>query len=424
MAAMNISLRRYVFMSLFVLASVVIAAFSWMSANQFLAGMDGMMRGTMIDIARRTPVVQGAPVSVLSYTIAADWQDLPDTIQQQFNPKKLKPFRLYKHVERNSIFQRPTVAEFVLMAKFDNARPVYVTQMFKPRDGDDEPPFHMTREAWIMIIGIVTLLLFSLLVVLMQKSVSRPVERLREWAASLQNAPFPTAPPTFKYAELNSLAALIYQAMQSVHDSLKREQNFVRHASHELRTPIAVIRSSTELINRVRRDAPEDKLSKPLKRIEHASHTMEDLTETLLWLDRQDNSSLSTSPVALHSLVTTISDELAYLLQGKEVSVAVETNEYTLEASPIAVRIVLGNLIRNAFQHTQVGSVTINQIGAGVEIINRNTDKPDSKETQTSLGFGLGLQMVSQLTAAMGWQYEYSMRDNGVHCVQITFEGN
>ncbi|MCP3864240.1 MAG: hypothetical protein GY695_14050, partial [Aestuariibacter sp.] len=120
MAAMNISLRRYVFMSLFVLASVVIAAFSWMSANQFLAGMDGMMRGTMIDIARRTPVVQGAPVSVLSYTIAADWQDLPDTIQQQFNPKKLKPFRLYKHVERNSIFQRPTVAEFVLMAKFDN----------------------------------------------------------------------------------------------------------------------------------------------------------------------------------------------------------------------------------------------------------------------------------------------------------------
>ncbi len=126
----------------------------------------------------------------------------------------------------------------------------------------------------------------------------------------------------------------------------------------------------------------------------------------------------------MHSLVTTISDELAYLLQGKEVSVAVETNEYTLEASPIAVRIVLGNLIRNAFQHTQVGSVTINQTDAGVEIINQNTAEPDSKETQTSLGFGLGLQMVGQLTAAMGWQYHYTTSDNGTHCVNITFEGN
>ena len=48
MAAMNISLRRYVFMSLFVLASVVIAAFSWMSANQFLAGMDGMMASPVL----------------------------------------------------------------------------------------------------------------------------------------------------------------------------------------------------------------------------------------------------------------------------------------------------------------------------------------------------------------------------------------
>ncbi|TPV52880.1 HAMP domain-containing histidine kinase [Aestuariibacter sp. GS-14] len=424
MAAMNVSLRKYVFVTLIVLATAVISTFSWMSANQFLAGMDGMMRATMIDIARRTPVEPGAPVKVLSYTIAAEWQDLPEGIQQQFADTQIRPFRLYKHVERNSIFQRPTEAEFVLAVKFDDAKPVYVSQMFKPRDGGDEPPFHMTREAWIMVIGMVALLLFTLLVVLMQKSISRPVEKLREWAASLQNAPVPTAPPAFKYAELNSLAALIYQAMQSVHDSLKREQNFVRHASHELRTPIAVIRSSMELINRVRRDAPDDKITKPLMRIEHASHTMADLTETLLWLDRQDNSALATSLVALHTLVNTISEDLQYLLQGKNVSVKVETQEHTFHVSPIAVRIVLGNLIRNAFQHTHIGSVTIIQQGAGVDIVNQNTDEPELPDSQASLGFGLGLQMVSQLTTAMGWQYHYTTRDNGTHCVNITFEGN
>ena len=104
MAAMELSLRRYVLLSLLAVVGIMIVVFTVMSAKQFLDGMDGMLRGTMISIARDSSVNAGHPVKALNFTIAADWQDLPKQTRQRFNPSQLVPFRLYKDIKRHSIF--------------------------------------------------------------------------------------------------------------------------------------------------------------------------------------------------------------------------------------------------------------------------------------------------------------------------------
>ncbi len=78
----------------------------------------------------------------------------------------------------------------------------------------------------------------------------------------------------------------------------------------------------------------------------------------------------------------------------------------------MAARIVLGNLIRNAFQHTWKGQVIISQQGSQISIINRQFNA-DIDVAPTELGFGLGLQLTAQLTEKLGWPYQNIANENG-----------
>ena len=91
----SLSLRRYILIALLVMGTVVISGFSVLAMMNFFAGMDGVMRGTMVDAARQTRVEPGKPQEVLSYIIAADWNDLPESVKSKFNPDTLRPCLLY-----------------------------------------------------------------------------------------------------------------------------------------------------------------------------------------------------------------------------------------------------------------------------------------------------------------------------------------
>ncbi|WP_319557846.1 histidine kinase dimerization/phospho-acceptor domain-containing protein [Thiomicrorhabdus sp.] len=49
---------------------------------------------------------------------------------------------------------------------------------------------------------------------------------------------------------------MIQQGLVTTYRSMEREQQFLNYASHELRTPIAVIRNNIELLNRLDNERP------------------------------------------------------------------------------------------------------------------------------------------------------------------------
>ncbi|MDO6749732.1 histidine kinase dimerization/phospho-acceptor domain-containing protein, partial [Gilvimarinus sp. 1_MG-2023] len=84
-------------------------------------------------------------------------------------------------------------------------------------------------------------------------------------------------------------------------------------ASHELRTPIAVVRNNTELLRRLtERHTPLDdtRVLATVARLERAGITMAQLTETLLWLSRDDIASLPVRQIAPSDLLLQLVDEL------------------------------------------------------------------------------------------------------------------
>jgi len=250
-----------------------------------------------------------------------------------------------------------------------------------------------------MIVAGAVLLIVLLLLRMLRRRISREADALANWAEQLDLETRDQAPPDFRYHELNRIALQLQQAFDRISQILRREHHFLRHASHELRTPIAITRSSLELI---RRKGIDPALARPTERIERANRNMQQLTETLLWLSRENEAAPHWSQIDLNNFTQELADELSYLLSGKQVEWRLEGGAQRPQSQPATpLRIVLANLIRNAFQYTHEGEVVISVSDQKIQVYNQDqSDSGDHNEDS----FGLGLSLAQQICERLGWQ--------------------
>lgn len=92
--------------------------------------------------------------------------------------------------------------------------------------------------------------------------------------------------------ELKDLAATFNNMMDEIENSYEKQKQFVSDASHELRTPIAVIKGYANMVNRWGKEDPSV-LEESLKAIEDESRQMQSLVESLLFLARHDKGTVN-----------------------------------------------------------------------------------------------------------------------------------
>jgi len=199
----------------------------------------------------------------------------------------------------------------------------------------------------------------------------------------------------FPANEIGVLAATLEAMLERTRAFVERETRFTREASHELRTPIAVIRSSVELIESKGDVVPE--VAGPLRRIADAAQEMERTVELLLMLAREERTRSISGPVALLPLVenAVVSESLACGGETVDVSIDVEPDGLTFAAADV-VGAILGNLIRNAFQHASGGKLRIFVDGLDLVIADSGPDTNEAARPAHA-GAGLGLEIVSRL---------------------------
>lgn len=91
--------------------------------------------------------------------------------------------------------------------------------------------------------------------------------------------------------ELKDLATVINRMLDRIERSYNSQKQFVSDASHELRTPISVIRGYTDMLKRWGKDDPEI-LDEGITAISQETESMKDLVESLLFLARHDKKTL------------------------------------------------------------------------------------------------------------------------------------
>ncbi len=245
---------------------------------------------------------------------------------------------------------------------------------------------------------------------LFTRRVNRATNQLSVWADQMTLDTMDQHPPDFRYAELNRIASQLQSSFQRISKLVQREHHFLRNASHELRTPIAITRANLELLDKI---GIADNIQRPIARIQRANYTMQQLTETLLWLSRDMERQPPVRALKLQAQLNQHCEDLNWLLDGKAVHVAMDIGNATetIYAPPAALQIVLHNLIRNAFQHTQAGEVTIRAQGNQLTIRNHDEAPLDSNHPDS---VGLGVLLVKQICKRLHWPFEMVMHSHGV----------
>ncbi len=119
--------------------------------------------------------------------------------------------------------------------------------------------------------------------------------------------------------EVAVLANALEEFSGRIRQFVERERNFTRDASHELRSPITVIKIASDVILQ---DAELDSKKRELvERIKRSASDMEELIEALLLLARESEEQLSIEPVILNDLIEEEIERAKLIYADKPVSI-------------------------------------------------------------------------------------------------------
>lgn len=218
--------------------------------------------------------------------------------------------------------------------------------------------------------------------------------------------------------EVGDVARTLQRSMRRIHQFHQREKNFLRHASHELRTPIAVIASALDVLDQRRANGVTD-LERPMADIRRAADDMRDTVEALLWLGRMERETASRTATDVGELIETVVADHAHLLQDSDVAVEREiAANAVLDIEQVYLRIILSNLVRNAFEHADGGTVFIAY--ADRRFVIRNARKhgvAGGGDRDGDGGFGMGIPLIEAVAAKLGWTVEFHTAPESVTAV-------
>ncbi|MEM6646237.1 MAG: PAS domain S-box protein [Bacteroidota bacterium] len=155
------------------------------------------------------------------------------------------------------------------------------------------------------------------------------------------------------------------QAMETMAVALSKERElgelktrFVSMASHELRTPLAAIQSSADLLERFNERWNAERRAKLFGRIQENVKHMTSLLEDVLVLGKSDAGQMKAAPVEMdvRELAEKVAAELDLSMGSAHTfNVSIPEAPIVIEADPKLVRLVLTNLLSNAFKYSDPG---------------------------------------------------------------------
>jgi two-component system OmpR family sensor kinase len=254
-----------------------------------------------------------------------------------------------------------------------------------------------------------------------------PVERLRRQVAALSErdqAPGVEVPRTRD--EIAALAVTMNDLLSRLQRALARQRALVADASHELRTPFAVLRGELELAGRPGR-------------------SREELAEQLLFLARsdEDRAAPRLARTSMRRLLTRSAEQAAARASAAGVCCQVDAPAgLTANVDPDRIREAVDNMVDNALRFAPAGTtIRLSAQAAGHDLIIEVSDtgpgfpadflphaferfaRPDSGRARAQGGAGLGLAIVSAIAQAQGGHATARNQPEGGAAVALELPG-
>jgi signal transduction histidine kinase len=279
---------------------------------------------------------------------------------------------------------------------------------------------------WDIIFGMCAAIPTVLLVViiggpLVASRAVAPVEEIRQAASSItaQNLDrrLPVPPTNDEIAGLITVLNATFERLQR---SFEQSARFTADASHQLKTPVAVLRAGIEEMLNDPKTPPEQQAR--AEELLHQTRQLTSVAENLLMLARADAGRLELNRVEfdLRELLDGILDDARVLAESRDLTIeAEEPDSLPIFGDRTFISIVLQNLLNNAVKYTvERGSICIRAkaVGDAVEVEVKNNGQPIPQDRAAHIferfyrargevraaGHGLGLSLAREIAIAHG----------------------
>ncbi len=269
----------------------------------------------------------------------------------------------------------------------------------------------------LLVAGPIALLLASLTGYGLAGLSLRQVERMRRRAAEIgAETPGERLPVPRTHDEIERLGDTLNEMLERLQHALQREREFVADAGHELRTPLALLRTELELA--LRHGGTVEELREAIGRSAEESDRLAQLAESLLLIARTDGGSfpLRVESLDVSELFASVANRFAWRAEeaGRPLSVEARSG-LTFAGDRLRLEQALGNLVDNALRHgggavrlaaaRANGRVELHVVDSGggfsEEFLPRAFDRfTRSDDARGRGGAGLGLSIVRAIAEA------------------------
>ena len=291
-------------------------------------------------------------------------------------------------------------------------------------------------EAMLWYLGALFLLFLictSIGIQLVLKGVFRPLHRLLDWLHCIQ--PGKEVPPLDNPTKIREFRQLSDAALDMGNRSYKayeEQKQFIENASHELQTPLAIVRGKVELL--AESEGMTEQQMEQLDEIYATLGRAVKLNKSLLLLSRIENGQYTEmEDVSVDEILDELLPDLMDIYEHKQVRLIRKREEqpFIIRCNHSLAQILVSNLVKNSLLHNREGgelqvlttptSLVIKNTGdvplVGEKLFRRFYHGMDGKKDST----GLGLAIARSIALSSSLKLTYEWQD-GMHTFRLVKE--
>lgn len=291
-------------------------------------------------------------------------------------------------------------------------------------------------EAMLWYLGALFLLFLictSIGIQLVLRGVFRPLHRLLDWLHCIQ--PGKEVPPLDNPTKIREFRQLSDAALDMGNRSYKayeEQKQFIENASHELQTPLAIVRGKVELL--AESEGMTEQQMEQLDEIYATLGRAVKLNKSLLLLSRIENGQYTEmEDVSVDEILDELLPDLMDIYEHKQVRLIRKREEqpFIIRCNHSLAQILVSNLVKNSLLHNREGgelqvlttptSLVIKNTGDvpldGEKLFRRFYHGMDGKKDSTGLGLAIARSIA--LSSLLKLTYEWQ---NGMHAFRLVKE--
>lgn len=251
------------------------------------------------------------------------------------------------------------------------------------------------------------------------------LEKLKRFDLNSTNAIDFSETDIQEFSELNE--TLVKLIDNNIH-VYKQQKEFTQNASHELQTPLALLKTKVDLLIQDASLTAEQR--KIIESLDNSISRVTRINKNLLLLAGIENKNYQSEDVDLSTVVKTLAEAFKDFAQDKGCNISSNVKEgIKIKANESLVEILVSNLLSNTVRHCLLKSgisVTLNE--QGLSVSNEGKSKLDEANlfgrfisaTTDNPGTGLGLAIIKEICDKYGWHVTYSFTGNR-HIFSVLF---